>query len=31
MYKEFTLDGSILYTDAWIPDKEVDKLAEAIV
>lgn len=31
MYKEFTLDDSILDIDAWLPDKEVDKLAEAIV
>ena len=31
MYKEYTLDESILDTDAWLPDKEIDKLAEAIV
>lgn len=31
MYKEFTLDESILDIDAWLPNKEVDKLAEAIV
>ena len=31
MYKEFTLDDSILDIDAWLPDKEVNKLAEAIV
>ena len=31
MYKEFTLDESILDTDAWLPDKEVDKLVNAIV
>lgn len=30
MYKEFTLDKSILDLD-WLPDKEVDKLAEAII
>lgn len=31
MYKEFTLDESILDIDAWLPDKEVDKLINAIV
>lgn len=31
MYKEFTLDESILDIDAWLPDKEVDKLTNAIV
>lgn len=31
MYKEYTLDESILDTDAWLPDEEVDKLANAIV
>lgn len=31
MYKEFTLDESILDIDAWLPDKEIDKLANAIV
>lgn len=31
MYKEYILDDSILDIDAWLPDKEVDKLAEAIV
>ena len=31
MYKEFTLDNSILDIDAWLPDKEVDKLVNAIV
>lgn len=31
MYKEYALDESILDTDAWLPDKEVDKLANAIV
>lgn len=31
MYKEYTLDESILDTDAWLPDKEVNKLANAIV
>lgn len=30
MYKEYALDESILDLD-WLPDKEVDKLAEAIV
>lgn len=30
MYKEYILDDSILDTDAWLPDKEVDKLANAI-
>lgn len=30
MYKEYTLDESILDLD-WLPDKEVDKLANAIV
>lgn len=30
MYKEYVLDESILNLD-WLPDKEVDKLAEAIV
>lgn len=29
MYKEYTLDESILDLD-WLPDKEVDKLANAI-
>ena len=29
MYKEFTLDDSILDLD-WLPDKEVNKLANAI-
>lgn len=31
MYKEFTLDESILDVDAWLPDEEVDKLVNAIV
>lgn len=31
MYKEFTLDESILDIDAWLPDEEVDNLAQAIV
>lgn len=31
MYKEFTLDDSILDIDAWLPDKKVDKLVNAIV
>ena len=31
MYKEIVLDDSILDIDAWLPDKEVNKLAEAIV
>lgn len=31
MYKETILDDSILDTDAWLPDKEVDKLSNAIV
>lgn len=31
MYKEFTLDESILDIDTWLPDKEINKLAEAIV
>ena len=31
MYKEFTLDESILDIDAWLPDKEVDKLINAII
>ena len=31
MYKEYILDDSVLDIDAWLPDKEVDKLAEAIV
>lgn len=31
MYKEFTLDESVLDTDAWLPDKEVNNLAQAIV
>lgn len=31
MYKEYALDDSILDVDAWLPDKEVNKLAEAIV
>lgn len=30
MYKEYALDESILDLD-WLPDKEVNKLAEAIV
>lgn len=30
MYKEYALDESILDTDAWLPDKEIDKLANAI-
>lgn len=30
MYKEIVLDDSILDIDAWLPDKEVDKLANAI-
>lgn len=30
MYKEFTLDDSILDIDAWLPDEEVDKLANTI-
>ena len=31
MYKEIILDDSILDIDAWLPDKEVDNLAQAIV
>ena len=31
MYKEFTLDESVLDTDAWLPDKEINNLAQAIV
>lgn len=31
MYKEFTLDESILDIDAWLPDEEVDNLAQAII
>lgn len=31
MYKEFTLDESILDIDAWLPDEEVDNLAQAVV
>lgn len=31
MYKEIILDDSILDIDAWLPDKEVDKLVNAIV
>lgn len=31
MYKEITLDESILDIDAWLPDKEVDKLINAII
>ena len=31
MYKEVTLDDSILDIDAWLPDKEVNKLINAIV
>lgn len=31
MYKEFTLDESILDIDAWLPDKEVNKLVNTIV
>lgn len=31
MYKEFTLDESILNTDAWLPDEEVDNLAQTII
>lgn len=31
MYKEFTLDDSILDIDAWLPDKEVNKLVNTIV
>jgi hypothetical protein len=30
MYKEIILDDSILDIDAWLPDKEVNKLANAI-
>lgn len=30
MYKEYTLDESILDLD-WLPDKEVDKLVNAVV
>ena len=30
MYKEYTLDESILDLD-WLPDKEVDNLAQAII
>lgn len=31
MYKEIVLDDSILDIDAWLPQEEVDKLANAIV
>lgn len=31
MYKEIILDDSILDIDAWLPNKEVDKLVNAIV
>lgn len=31
MYKEFTLNDSILDIDAWLPDEEVDKLVNTIV
>ena len=31
MYKEFTLDDSILDIDAWLPDEEVNNLVQAIV
>lgn len=31
MYKEFTLDESILDIDAWLPDEEVNNLVQAIV
>ena len=31
MYKEIVLDDSILDTDAWLPNEEVDKLVNAIV
>ena len=31
MYKEYALDESILDTDAWLPDKEVDNLTQAII
>ena len=31
MYKEIILDDSILDTDAWLPDKEISNLAQAIV
>lgn len=31
MYKEIILDDSILDIDAWLPDEEVDNLAQAIV
>lgn len=31
MYKEIVLDDSILDIDAWLPNEEVDKLANAIV
>lgn len=31
MYKEIILDDSILDTDAWLPDKEINNLAQAIV
>lgn len=31
MYKEIVLDDSILDIDAWLPDKEVDKLINAII
>lgn len=31
MYKEIILDDSILDINAWLPDEEVDNLAQAIV
>lgn len=31
MYKKIILDDSILDIDAWLPDEEVDNLAQAIV
>lgn len=31
MYKEYTLDESILDIDAWLPDEEVNNLVQAIV
>lgn len=31
MSKEFTLDESILDTDAWLPEKAVDEVVSAIV
>lgn len=31
MYKEIVLDDSILDIDAWLPDKEVNKLVNTIV